>query len=220
MHLSEEKKNEVMKEIMIPLEKRLTRLKQKDVEINSVLDIGAYHGDFVKLIKHIYPKATSLMIECNEQKEERLKKVGDYKIALLGKQDDEIVDYYHCLEEFQTGNGIYKENSPFKFTVEKRKTITLSTLLGSDKGYDFIKMDVQGAELDIIKGGLPIIKNSKYLLLEMQLLMFNKGAPRIEEVISYLHSIGFKFIDIFDFIYEGSQDLIQIDGLFINGNIE
>lgn len=81
-------------------------------------------------------------------------------------------------------------------------------------------MDVQGAELDIIKGGLPIIKNSKYLLLEMQLLMFNKGAPRIEEVISYLHSIGFKFIDIFDFIYEGSQDLIQIDGLFINGNIK
>lgn len=220
MHLSEERKNEVMKETMIPLEKRLTRLKQKDVEINSVLDIGAYHGDFVKLIKHIYPKVTSLMIECNEQKEERLKKVGDYKIALLGKQDDEIVDYYHCLEEFQTGNGIYKENSPFKFTVEKRNTITLSTLLGSDKGYDFIKMDVQGAELDIIKGGLPIIKNSKYLLLEMQLLMFNKGAPRIEEVISYLHSIGFKFIDIFDFIYEGSQDLIQIDGLFINGNIE
>jgi hypothetical protein len=48
--------------------------------------------------------------------------------------------------------------------------------------------------------------------------MFNKGAPRIEEVISYLNNINFKFIDIFDLMYSGNS-LIQVDGLFINGDI-
>ena len=62
-------------------------------------------------------------------------------------------------------------------------------------------MDVQGSELDIIKGGLDIIKNTIFLLLELQTQEYNKGAPRIEEVISFLKDINFEFIDIFDLLY-------------------
>ena len=203
---------------MIALEKRLNHYKNEKVKFNKVLDIGAYEGGFAKLVKFIFPKADILMIEANEDKEKILKEVGKYKIALLGNEDNKEVDYYNCLGDYQTGNTIYKENTPYKFEIKKKKTVTLSTLLGSNEGYDLIKMDVQGSELDIIKGALPIIKNSKYLLLELQTLMFNKGAPRIEEVISYLNNINFKFIDIFDLMYSGNS-LIQVDGLFINGDI-
>ena len=80
-------------------------------------------------------------------------------------------------------------------------------------------MDVQGSELNIIKGALPIIKNTKYLLLELQTYPYNKGAPQIEEVVSYLHSLGFGFVDLFDLMYSNNH-LIQVDGLFINRNIK
>jgi FkbM family methyltransferase len=199
--------------------KRLEYYKKVNIDFKKVLDIGAYEGEWTKMFKSFYPEADVLMLEANTDKESFLKDIGQYKIAVLGKEDNKEVDYYKCLDGVPTGNGIYQENTQFKFKPEKRISTTLTTLLGSNDGYDLIKMDVQGAEKDIIEGGLPIIKNTKYLLLELQTTPYNKGAPLIEEVVSYLHGLGFGFVDLFDLMYSNNH-LIQVDGLFINRNIK
>ena len=204
---------------MNPHEKRFNHYKNLNIDFKNVLDIGAYEGQWSRLFTSIYPDANVLMIEANTEKEKTLKEIGNYKIALLGAKDNEEVDYYKCLNGVPTGNGIYPENTEYQFQPEKRKAITLTTLLGSEKGFDLIKMDVQGSELNIIKGALPIIKNTKYLLLELQTFQYNKGAPLIEEVVSYLHGLGFGFVDLFDLMYSNNH-LIQVDGLFINRNIK
>jgi FkbM family methyltransferase len=197
--------------------KRLQYYKDQGSIFNKVLDIGAYEGEFYLMFKEFFPKADILMIEANEEKESRLKSIGPYKIALLGSEDNKEVDYYKCKDGVPTGNGIYKENTQFKFESEKKKSITLPTLLGSDNGYDLIKMDVQGSELDIIKGALPIIKKTDSLLLELQTLEYNKGAPMASDVISYLQGIGFDMVDILNLMYSENH-LIQVDVLFINRN--
>ena len=199
--------------------KRLEYLKKIGIKFKKVLDIGAYEGEWTKMFKSFYPEADVLMLEANTDKESFLKDVGQYKIAVLGKEDNKKVDYYKCLDGIPTGNGIYEELTKFKFKPEKRTSTTLTTLLGSNDGYDLIKMDVQGAEKDIIEGSLPIIKNTKFLLLEMQTVQYNKGAPRLSEMIHYLHSIDFEFVDIFDLKYD-RDCLIQMDALFINRDIE
>lgn len=204
---------------MNPHEKRFNHYKNLNIDFKNVLDIGAYEGQWSRLFTSIYPDANVLMIEANTEKEDILKQIGNYKIALLGSKDNEEVDYYKCLNGVPTGNGIYPENTEYQFEPEKRKTITLTTLLGSEKGFDLIKMDVQGSEFNIIKGALPIIKNTKYLLLELQTYPYNKGAPQIEEVVSYLHGLNFGFVDLFDLMYSNNH-LIQVDGLFINKNIK
>lgn len=204
---------------MNPHEKRFNHYKNLNIDFKNVLDIGAYEGQWSRLFTSIYPDANVLMIEANTEKEKTLKEIGNYKIALLGAKDNEEVDYYKCLNGVPTGNGIYPENTEYQFQPEKRKAITLTTLLGSEKGFDLIKMDVQGSELNIIKGALPIIKNTKYLLLELQTYPYNKGAPQIEEVVSYLHGLNFGFVDLFDLMYSNNH-LIQVDGLFINKNIK
>jgi len=197
--------------------KRLQYYKDQGSIFNKVLDIGAYEGEFYLMFKEFFPKADILMIEANEEKESRLKSIGPYKIALLGSEDNKEVDYYKCKDGVPTGNGIYRENTQFKFESEKKKSITLPTLLGSDNGYDLIKMDVQGSELDIIKGALPIIKKTDSLLLELQTLEYNKGAPMASDVISYLQGIGFDMVDILNLMYSENH-LIQVDVLFINRN--
>jgi len=204
---------------MNPHEKRFNHYKNLNIDFKNVLDIGAYEGQWSRLFTSIYPDANVLMIEANTEKEKTLKEIGNYKIALLGEKDNEEVDYYKCLNGVPTGNGIYPENTEYQFQPEKRKAITLTTLLSSEKGFDLIKMDVQGSELNIIKGALPIIKNTKYLLLELQTYPYNKGAPQIEEVVSYLHGLNFGFVDLFDLMYSNNH-LIQVDGLFINKNIK
>jgi FkbM family methyltransferase len=197
--------------------KRLQYYKEQGSVFNNVLDIGAYEGEFYTMFKEFFPNANVLMIEANEKKESILKSIGPYKIALLGSEDNKEVDYYICKDGVPTGNSIYKENTTYTFEPEKRKAITLPTLLGSDKGFDLIKMDVQGSELDIIKGAIPIIKKTDSLLLELQTLEYNLKAPMASEVISYVHNLGFDLVDILNLMYSENH-LIQVDVLFINRN--
>jgi hypothetical protein len=54
-----------------------------------------------------------------------------------------------------------------------------------------IKMDVQGAELDVLKGAEETLKTAKHVILELQRVEYNKGAPLKDTVIEYMDSLGF-----------------------------
>ena len=64
----------------------------------------------------------------------------------------------------------------------------------SDKNFDFIKIDAQGAELDILKGGDRILNNCIGLHLELFTIPLYKDIPLLPEVESYLSEKGFKLI--------------------------
>lgn len=196
--------------------KRLRFYKNKGIDFNNVLDIGACNGSWSLLVKSIFPVANILMVEANNDKEQILKKIGNYKIALLSSEADKEVNYYKSVSGDASGNSIYLENTNYKFIPERRITTTLKLIVPNDVDYDLIKMDVQGSELDIIKGGLDIIKKSKFLLLELQIFEYNKDAPMLSEVLIFLKNINFDLVDVFDLLYSSTGSLIQIDGFFVN----
>jgi FkbM family methyltransferase len=196
--------------------KRLRFYKNKGIDFNNVLDIGACNGSWSLLVKSIFPEANILMVEANNDKEHILKKIGNYKIALLSSEADKEVNYYKSVSDDASGNSIYLENTNYKFIPERRITTTLKLIVPKDADYDLIKMDVQGSELDIIKGGLDIIKKSKFLLLELQIFEYNKDAPMLSEVLTFLKKINFDLVDVFDLLYSSTGSLIQIDGFFVN----
>jgi FkbM family methyltransferase len=199
--------------------KRLNLYKNKGITFRKILDIGACNGSWTLQVKNIFPEADILMIEANTDKEQILKTVGNYKIALLSSEENKEINYYKSVGSDASGNSIYLENTKYKFIPEKRITTTLKLMLSKDAQYDLIKMDVQGSELDIIKGGLDIIKKSKFLLLELQTFEYNKNAPMIGDVITFLKNINFDLVDIFDLLYSSNGSLIQLDGLFINRDV-
>ena len=196
--------------------KRLRFYKNKGIDFKNILDIGACNGSWSLLVKSIIPGANILMVEANTDKEQILRKIGNYKIALLSSEANKEVNYYKSLSGDASGNSIYLENTKYKFIPEKRITTTLKLIVPKDVDYDLIKMDVQGSELDIIKGSLDIIKKTKFLLLELQIFEYNKDAPMLSEVLTYLKNINFDLVDVFDLLYSSSGSLIQIDGFFVN----
>jgi FkbM family methyltransferase len=200
-------------------QKRLAYLKAAGADLRRVLDLGAYEGNWTRLLRSIYPSAQVIMVDANTEKEPILRRLGDCRIAVLADTDGREVEYFKCQNgDAGSGNGIYRENTAYRFAPEKRKTVTLATLLGSDDGFDLIKMDVQGAELDVIRGGLRIVRNSHYLILELQTHDYNLGAPHFEEVVAFLHAEGFAVVDIIDLMYAGDK-LIQVDVLFRNKHL-
>jgi len=190
---------------------------------NRILDIGANTGGWFNEAKQIFPYSEILSIEANDECENVLKLTNpNYKIALLAK-DNELYKFYKNREVYgSTGNSIYKELTPHytdnnTYFVEIQGVLLDDLLLGQDP-FDLIKMDVQGTELDIIKGGYFTCINAKGILLEVALKEYNQGSPLHDEIVDYMKSIGFKKAEILENLpYNG--EIYHQDILFINENI-
>ena len=82
----------------------------------------------------------------------------------------------------------------------KKNTFTLDEVISEvdNKTFDIIKIDTQGSELDIIKGGLKAVKKASYVILEVPTLQYNEESPLFDEVIDYMKQIGFSKYEIVD----------------------
>ena len=188
--------------------------KDNKIVIDSVLDIGSHKGEWIKRFREHFPHVKFFMIEANANHLEELRKIGTCINALVGKYNQDV-SYYECEDKDNDhGNGMYKENTNVPFKATTRRSRTLDYLLPGQK-FDLIKMDVQGAELDIIQGSPGIIHNTKYLWLELQAHQYNIGAPLAGKVIGYLHEIGFEMIAI-DEINTGNGVIMGMDVIFVN----
>jgi hypothetical protein len=77
------------------------------------------------------------------------------------------------------------------------KTKTLDTVV-NQRGFplpDFVKIDVQGAELDILKGGITTIGNAERMIVELQHVEYNQGAKLANESLPIIESMGWKCSD-------------------------
>jgi len=146
----------------------------------------------------------------------------NYNIGLLSDVDNKEL-YFYQNDLLFGGNSYYQEsvyNS--RFFPEQNKILKISRSLDSIVNErcwplpDLIKIDVQGAELDILKGASKCLSKCKYLIVELQHMEYNKGAPLADVTIKYLDSIGFDLIAPQFCINPSKADA---DYCFINRNI-
>ena len=198
---------------------------KKYFEPKSVLDIGANVGQFYSEIKPIFPNAYYYLVDGSKSCEVVLETLNvDYSICLLSDSEKEVDFYIRKNEPRCTGNSIYRENTSFydddQIIIEKRQTKTLSNLL-NNQVFDLIKIDVQGSEIDIINGGLDIIKEAKGILMEVSLMEYNQNSPTKEFVYKYMDNLGFKPVELIGNInHPLTYELIQQDILFLNKKYE
>lgn len=182
----------------------------------KILDIGGNHGQWFDLARATFPDAEILSIEANPLNYKRLSERNpNTKILLLGDQEKEVEFHDNPTGDIGCGGAsIYKELTRF-YKNSKSTTMQMKTLDSLNLEFDFIKIDTQGSELDIIKGGLNTVEKCMVIELELSVLRYNKDAPLANEVIAYMHEIGFCFYDILAHLYWGHR-LNQFNALFIN----
>ena len=205
---------------------RLEDFKRKGFNPKTILDIGAHTGQFYKWAKNVWPDAFIWMIEANECHTSTLSNLTNhnndkYTIATMGDVEREVNLYTRTDKPHTEGASYYKESAYWdipQLVMKIPKTLqTLDTIFTEDSQFDLIKMDTQGSEVDIIKGGKNLCKKSKYILLEVSLIKLNEGAPTYEETMSFMEEYGFEQIMSIGEHYNGDE-LIQKDIIFKNLN--
>ncbi|UHA73153.1 FkbM family methyltransferase [Paenibacillus sp. 481] len=80
----------------------------------------------------------------------------------------------------------------------------------------YMKVDVQGYELEVIKGALRTLPMIKFIELELSLHPLYQGQPLFLEMRDYMHSLGYEFIYSEEgFKSSDSSEILQIDGIFV-----
>lgn len=193
----------------------------------NILDIGSAHGHFTRLMKVVWPDAGRYCVEANMACEAFY---GDLDAISswcgLGDRDGTLTFYKDGQDPVSHGNGFFLEDTPafaegrvISEQVAVRKLDTLWTGVQ----FDFIKIDTQGSEYDIIMGGKNTISRAKAVLVECSFLKYNKGAPLIDDVIRVMQHLGFMIYDIVGpwnggFGYQGRKT--QADVMFIRRDLE
>ena len=81
---------------------------------------------------------------------------------------------------------------------------------------NFLKLDVQGHEAEVIKGSIKTLENVEFCLLEVTLLELAINSVLFIDVINQMNAIGFQVYDISQFIRRPFDlALYQMDVLFI-----
>ena len=168
-----------------------------------VYDVGACVAHWGRHAKKAWKDAEIYAFEANDDCFETLVNSNIYSshcMAVLSHTDGMEVDFYHNPYNLG-GNSYYKENTnEFNEShIEKRTTKTLDSymldnLVGAP---DLIKIDVQGAELDVLEGATLCLRHCKDVIIECQHADYNEGAPKFEAVKNFLERRGFKLVSNF-----------------------
>ena len=79
-----------------------------------------------------------------------------------------------------------------------------------------VKIDVQGAELEVLEGATELLKETDVVIVETSLISTVKNSPEIDEVIAYMSRHDFKVFDIIDSVERPlDRNLAQVDLMFV-----
>ena len=176
-------------------------LKTMNTNPKVVYDIGACVLHWTRKAKEVWPDASYYLFDATESVKPFHARSGHkWYNGVLTDTDNKLVEFYENAEH-PGGNSYYKENSNAYNETHKQLRFghTLDTIV-SINGWpfpDLIKMDVQGAELDILRGATTCLQHCKDLILEAQHVDYNIGAPKIDDVIGYLATLGFTLVSNF-----------------------
>jgi FkbM family methyltransferase len=211
-------------------------IKKNNIKFNYI-DVGA-RGDISSPWKELEKDTLIVGFEPDIIEAKRLNNIFKsrkyYGIALWSKKTNRKV----YINEWESTSSMYVANknkiscfASKHWTGRKEKLIvdvdcdTLDEVLKKDKIIpDFIKIDTQGAELEILKGAEDLLKEySPIVTCETWCYEVYKDAPMMHEVIAYMDSLGYQVFDMelaaawrhTDNMKSGKQKTIGYEILFV-----
>ncbi len=196
----------------------IQRLVQRNIEIRTVIDVGASDGRWSELCMRSYPDAFYYLMEAQSPHREALaafkkqhSKV-DFVIAAAGNKVGTV--YFDNSGLF----GGLASDAPFEgdCIVVPVTTIDEEAHKHRLQAPFLIKLDTHGYEVPILEGARQTLKEANAVIIETYNFQIAKDSLRFWEMCSYMENLGFLPIDMADFMHRKKDGAFwQMDTFFI-----
>jgi FkbM family methyltransferase len=189
----------------------------------TCIDVGAAFGNFTQECAAVFPDAHYLLVEPLEEYRPfleavtgRLPRARYAAVAAAARGGDVTLNVHADL----VGSSLLRETEGASTDgmgrVLPARTIDDLCQAHGLGGPYFLKIDVQGAELEVLQGARAVLAETEYVLLEVSLFQFFVGGPEAADVMAFMRSYGFVAYDIFHLMYRPLDGaLSQCDVAFV-----
>ena len=197
----------------------LDRIKYNGFNSSIIFDVGAYNGSWTNSCLRIFPDAKYFLFEPQIVMYNELQRFNNDENMIienlfLGSEEDISIKFY---ESGTSSSALrYGDQTPIQ-----KKSIKLDNYCkeNSIDSIDILKLDVQGYELEILKGAKNCLAFTHIVLTEVSLIDVYLDCPLANDIINYLSKMKFQLFDIGDFRRrELDGHLWQCDMVFVKNN--
>lgn len=196
---------------------------------DTIIDVGANEGQFARRILRFYPGAS---VHCFEPHPEAFaalsrwavkshKKVTVHNVA-LGEDEGQVFLSVHLdhspsssvLAATELNASLYPKTKR-RSTVQVQQRTLDQTFRGCALGELLIKLDVQGYEDRVIRGGRETIMRSTACLLEVNLDSLYDGQASFEALVVLLGELGLRYAGNLEQAHGLDGHVVFFDALFL-----
>lgn len=197
--------------------------------ICTVLDVGSYTGGFAFAMRQMLPDTQIYSFEPlpeNHQKlVHNLERFGKFQAfhTALGNEQGELTFWRNDFVASSSAlamSELHKQSFP---ETGHAVTVHVPVARLDDflervelKGKMLLKLDVQGYELEVLRGGLKTLEDVDYIFSEVSFQPLYEGQPLFDDVYDFLKPLGFAYagdLEVLPSPVDGS--ILQADALFI-----
>ena len=197
---------------------RLAHLARLGFDPRVIVDIGAASGEWARLAAKVWPRSRIIGFEPNSRERAALERTKaelpafDYRLCFLGPTRG-TVNY----EDKGTQTSLYYE-AENRGGAQQSAMCVLDELIesGDVPMPDLMKLDVQGYELEVLRGAERAMTGAQGILLEVSWCRFTPGLPLVADVVAFMSARGFVWYDVMGILRRPADDALwQMDVLFL-----
>lgn len=212
-----------------------------DLKIDTIIDVGANIGDFSRELRKYRPEAFIYAFEPMPNEYMQLedsfkddKKFRAYNLALSDKDGEAVfnVSSFGPASSILQMNDLLVDyiNKGFSTSVQSNpivvKTATMDSIFDNsnfmgDSGSLLIKIDTQGFEDKVIRGGVRTIRQANVCFLETEFQPLYEGQALFIDILNQMHELGFTYFGDKDYVsyHLTNRTALWQDSIFINDNL-
>ena len=163
---------------------------ETNTKTTVIFDCGANVGTSCAFFKHIYPQSRIIAFEPNAKiTNYLLKNIKNNSLENIEVVEKAVWTTNNEIElglEDADGSSIYLEKNKTKV-----ESIRLKDYLDKEAVVDMLKMDIEGAEIEVLKDCRQSLNNVKNIFVEFH--SYKNGTQKLSELIDVLESAGFRY---------------------------
>jgi FkbM family methyltransferase len=196
--------------------------------VRVLVDIGAHEGLYASRAARYFSLSRTILVEPLPKFADNLRKLNlPGQEVVEAALSDKVGEATFTVNNTEQASSLLEINPDMSeayrldMVAGEKITVKMTTLdqLAADlklDGIDLVKVDVQGAERELLAGAARILRKTKYVQIEVLFVEHYRGCARFFELDELLAKSGFRLCRLVDFSHSREGFLLQADAIYVN----